>query len=256
MDNNQTSFFDLLKLLSKKQKILIVIFFVLIASVVAFIVVHNHLHPSNLSSETDQAATHINITNFDDVEPDIPLFYRKQTEAMIWDALEKYANIPADTKADAEIRQDTYTVTDSTDNFNTSEFVVDIPSLEKSYMITLNWEKGNNNPSEFDSTIECPYNYDVIYKNFFCTTTDKPVNELAKYLPTTIFTDDNLELYLELDTYSQNATNPGGAYLHVDYNSCEENIDNNVKNTVDNWLKEHFVSPEHIDINYYPFCPI
>lgn len=230
----------LLASLSRKQKFL---FFGAIAVIIIVIAAVFVVSFSKYGKEREENASHINITNFEEVANGVPEFYKVETESQIWTMLTDYNDVARNTKADAEIRNGSYTDVD-----RRVDFIVDIPSLEHSFQVSFTYSDVSGIPDEYDIIVNCPGVKDRIYDNG-CYSYESVAGTLGNLLPTTIG-EGYATIYLSI---SDDDVSPS---LNVDFNSCAESNLDNVESAVNEWLESLGFDSGDIKLVYNPWCPI
>lgn len=218
-------------------------FFGIAGLIVLVVIVIFAVSYSKYGRSLEKEASHINITNFSEVAKDIPEFYQVETEASIWNMLNSYNDIADDVRADAIIREGSFS-----DEKRWVSFLVDIPSLEHSFRVEFSWVETSKIPEEFDVSVTCPNLDERIYKTS-CYTSFSAVDTIDTFLPETI-TSGNLEIMLSWEG------DISGSYMNADFIDCSNNVDEaSVKRAVEGWIDKFGFGSENIEVRYNSWCP-
>lgn len=184
------------------------------------------------------------IQNFNELNTTISKKDRDRINKTLTALLQSNYNISDnDTIDDIYIRIDTYKETISND-ITTATFIVDINSIQQSFIISLEYSETNKKISN-DISISCPTLEQTKYPESTCISEGYSTGELSIYLPFRGTTKSGNEITIKQQYYIS-----GESYLEISVNSCgDESIQNEALESAKKWVDSLHVNPE--DYIYY-----
>lgn len=218
---------DLIQNSSRQAKI---VFFTLLFGLVLVI----GLSVFFLTRSNEEASDHIYIEDFSNYTT-APDGYRRYSEELIWQVLQKLDNIPTEEISHAKIRENSFSEQSSGDIVITS-FLVDLESLRYTFRITFNWNQKNQQASKDPViSINCPTPEEIIYPDTKCPL--EITLQLRNYLPHEEHLSDGTQINLTLQRYAAYQNHANETYLNVSLPTChsyEQLLE--AKNVTQKWL--------------------
>jgi hypothetical protein len=187
-----------------------------------------------LTRTNEETSSHIYIEDFSSYTSASD-GYRRYSEELIWQVLQKLDNIPTEEISNAKIREDSFSEQTSDDIVVTS-FLVDLESLHYTFRITFNWDQKAKQASKDPAiSINCPTPEEIIYPDTKCPL--EITLQLRNYLPHEEYLSDGTQINLTLQRYATYQNHANETYLDVSLPTCnnyEQLLE--AKNITQKWL--------------------
>jgi len=234
--------------LDKKQQIIIVSSAAVFLTMFALLFL---LMPSN------QYGDNIGVNNYDKYIPNLPADRRSSINSTLYKITKDNSNGKDININDATIRKDSveYNYDKSTD-INSGSFIVDMPSVKQSYLISYEWSPDNNNVnlSGYSATAACLPLSRLVYGDFSCK--DSFLNSrnninrdpILNYLPHSTF-----NYVVTANMNNQNKVDLEANIILYSYDIRDGNRDNSInkyKNEITDWIKSNGLNPDNYFIRY------
>ncbi len=235
--------------LNPKQKITIIslgfIFIILFISLFFFI------KPAN------KYGADIGINNYDKYISNLPADRRDSLNSSLYNLVKYNSKSGKSNINDATVRGDSVEYNyNKTTNINSGSFIVDIPSIKQSYLLSYRWSSDNSNVNlgGYTATAACVPSKKLIYSNFDCkdsfanspdiTSSDPILSHLPystfNYTVTGKYNDNNkLDLNVNIILYSSDTRD-----------GQRDNSISKYKSQVIDWIKSINLNPDNYLINY------
>lgn len=234
--------------LGKEQKIIIssVVIIFLIVLALLFLLI-----PGN------QYGNGISVNNYDKYVPNLPTDRRDSINTALYKIAKDNSNGKDINIKDATIRIDSVSYSyNKTTNINSGSFIVDMPSVKQSYLISYEWSSDENNVnlSGYSAAAACLPTNKLIYGNFNCkdsflnskNSTDR--DPMLNLLPHSTF-----NYIINANINSQNKVDLEANIILYSSDTRDGNRDNSInkyKNEITDWIKSNGLNPSDYLISY------
>lgn len=231
--------------LTKKQKIISILLILIFITIFVLLF---------LFQSGNKYGDEINISGFDKYISNMPADRKSAINSSLYNIIESNLKSNKFDIKDAIIREssvkDNY---NNSTNINSGSFIVDIPSIKHSYLISYEWSSDSNNinMSGYGAIASCLPINELIYDDFNCkddfnqykTQADPILNYLPYEKPNYIITADinNSRTILNI-----NLT----LYGYDTRDNTEEEAINKYKTEIINWIKSINLNPDNYSLNY------
>ena len=194
-DNFATMFRNLLRNLTKKQKIIILIVAQILFAIILIVVINMIFKPRS----------HIDTVDNSGVLKNIPSAEIELYEQALWNIIEEgVPGVESSVINDVVVREDTYNQEESEvtgDIQYQASFIVDIDSIEQTYEIVLGWTRKGET---VDPIIQCPPMNEMKYPGTICVGSYDTTYSFWHYLP---YYENNENDYTVWEIDGDDATN-------------------------------------------------
>lgn len=199
----------------------------------------------------------IGVNNYDKYASNLPVDRRDSINATLYKIIKdnsKNGNININ---DAAIRKDSAEyIYNKTTNINSGSFIIDIPSIKQSYLISYEWssDENNSNLSGYSATATCLSTDKLIYGDFNCkdnfsnSKNNIDRDPILNYLPYSTF---NYTITASINSQNKADLNVGMVLYSSDTrDGNRDNSINKYKTEIINWIKSKSLNPDNYLINY------